>query len=339
MTEPTKEPEDSNEQRELDFKRLNLAMAELDRQFGVGTVFKMGTQSLGPWPAITTGALTLDKAIGIGGLPIGRIVEIYGHESSGKSTICMSVVAEAQSRGGICAYLDTEHAMDPNYATSLGVNMDDLLFSQPDYGEQALDIATTLVKTGGLMVLVIDSVAALVPKAELEGTMEDNQMGLQARMMAKGMRRLVSAANENDTLIIFTNQIREKIGIMFGNPETTPGGRSLKFAASVRIQLRRKEDLKTKDGEIIGVKTVASIPKNKMGPPLRKAEFDIVYAKGINKIGCVLDYAVDRHIVTRKGAWYSYGEHQLGQGRDNTVENLASDMELYRQLKAEVDAL
>lgn len=336
MVTETIECETMTDETELP-KALQLAMAEIDRQFGKGSIMRIGTHNIEPWPSISTGALTLDIALGIGGLPKGRIVEVYGPESSGKSTLCLSVIAEAQKQGGICAFIDAEHSIDPTYAQAVGVNMDDLLFSQPDYGEQALDILLKLVKTGDLSVIVVDSVAALTPKAELDGDMEDSHMGLQPRMMAKVMRKLVAATSETKTLVIFTNQLREKIGIMFGNPETTPGGRALRFAASVRLDLRRKEDIKdTKTGEILGTKVVAKTPKNKMAPALKKCEFDIVYGHGINQMGCILDLAIEKGIMNQGGAWISYGEDFKEQGRANAIAALASDLDLADRIKKEI---
>lgn len=295
---------------------------------------KLGSSTVQPWPAVPTGALTLDNILGIGGLPLGRIVEIYGPESSGKSTIALTVVTEAQKMGLKCAYIDAEHALDPVYMQALGVNLDDLIFSQPDYGEQALEIVDRLVRTGELGVVVIDSVAALIPKAELEGEMEAAQMGLQARLMAKAMRKLTGLASENKTLLLFINQLRNKIGIMFGNPETTPGGMALKYAASVRIDLRKKEDLKSKDGEVIGVKVKGKIIKNKMSPPLKIAEFDIMYGKGIDQYGCLFDVALDKGILIQKGAWVQYNGESFAQGRDNAIEKLKTMPELIEIIKS-----
>jgi recombination protein RecA len=277
--------------------------------------------------------MTLDNILGIGGLPRGRIVEIYGPESSGKSTIALTVVTEAQKMGLKCAYIDAEHALDPVYMQALGVNLDELIFSQPDYGEQALEIVDRLVRTGELGVIVIDSVAALIPKAELEGEMEAAQMGLQARLMAKAMRKMTGLASENKTLLLFINQLRNKIGIMFGNPETTPGGMALKYASSVRIDLRKKEDLKSKDGEVLGVKVKAKIIKNKMSPPLKIAEFDIMYGKGIDQYGCLFDVALDKGILSQKGAWVQYNGESFAQGRDNAIEKLKTLPELVEKIK------
>jgi recombination protein RecA len=314
-------------------KALEVAMAQLERQFGAGSVMKLGSSEVKPWPAVPTGAMTLDNILGIGGLPRGRIVEIYGPESSGKSTIALTVVTEAQKMGLKCAYIDAEHALDPVYMQALGVNLDELIFSQPDYGEQALEIVDRLVRTGELGVIVIDSVAALIPKAELEGEMEAAQMGLQARLMAKAMRKMTGLASENKTLLLFINQLRNKIGIMFGNPETTPGGMALKYASSVRIDLRKKEDLKSKDGEVLGVKVKAKIIKNKMSPPLKIAEFDIMYGKGIDQYGCLFDVALDKGILSQKGAWVQYNGESFAQGRDNAIEKLKTLPELVEKIK------
>lgn len=316
-----------------DSKALDVVIAQLERQFGVGTVFPLGKANVEKWPSIPTGAPTLDKILGIGGLPRGRIVEIYGPESSGKSTIALTVITEAQKMGLKCAYIDAEHALDPIYMQALGVDLDKLIFSQPDYGEQALEIVDRLVRTGEVGVIVIDSVASLIPKAELEGEMESAQMGLQARLMAKAMRKLVSAASETKTLLLFINQLRSKIGIMFGNPETTPGGMALKYAASVRIDLRKKEDLKDKAGDAIGIKVKAKIIKNKMAPPLKITEFDILYGKGIDQFGCLFDLALSQGIFTQKGAWVYLDSENFAQGRDNAVEKLKLDPKLIELIK------
>lgn len=316
-----------------DSKALEVAMAQLERQFGAGSVMRLGSSEVKAWPAVPTGAMTLDNILGIGGLPRGRIVEIYGPESSGKSTIALTVVTEAQKMGLKCAYIDAEHALDPVYMQALGVNLDELIFSQPDYGEQALEIVDRLVRTGELGVIVIDSVAALIPKAELEGEMEAAQMGLQARLMAKAMRKMTGLASENKTLLLFINQLRNKIGIMFGNPETTPGGMALKYASSVRIDLRKKEDLKSKDGEVLGVKVKAKVIKNKMSPPLKIAEFDIMYGKGIDQYGCLFDVALDKGVLIQKGAWVQYNGESFAQGRDNAIEKLKTMPELIEIIK------
>lgn len=321
------------EEMELLKKRLEIAIKDLDRQFGENTVIRLGSANVVPHAAISTGALSLDVILGIGGVPVGRIIEVFGPESSGKSTLCLSLAHQAQKAGGIVLYIDAEHALDPAYAQNLGVNMDDLLLSQPETGEEALEIVSKVVETGAVSLVVVDSVAALTPRAELEGNMDQQHMGLLPRLMAKGMRKIVGAANTTDTTVIFVNQLREKIGIMFGNPETTPGGRALKFAASVRIDLRRVEDIKAKDGSVIGTRVKAKIPKNKMAPPLKVCEFDILYGRGVNEVGCIVDVATDRGVIKKSGAWYSFEGEQLGQGRDNTIEALASDLELLHKIE------
>lgn len=314
-------------------KALEIAIAQLERQFGTGSVMKLGSSQVHQWPSVPTGALTLDNILGIGGLPLGRIVEIYGPESSGKSTIALTIVAEAQKQGLNCAYIDAEHALDPVYMQALGINLDELIFSQPEYGEQALEIVDRLVNTGQVSVVIVDSVAALIPKAELEGEMESAQMGLQARMMAKAMRKLTGPASEHKCLVLFINQLRNKIGIMFGNPETTPGGMALKYAASVRIDLRKKEDIKSKDGEVTGVKVKAKIIKNKMSPPLKIAEFDIMYGKGIDQYGCLFDVGLDKGIFTQKGAWVYCDGENFAQGRENAIEKLKNNPEIIDKIK------
>lgn len=317
-----------------DSKALDVIIAQLERQFGSGSVITLGSTNVEKWPSIPTGAPTLDRILGIGGLPRGRIVEIYGPESSGKSTIALTVVTEAQKMGLKCAYVDAEHALDPIYMQALGVDLDKLIFSQPDYGEQALEIVDRLVRSGEVGVVVIDSVASLIPKAELEGEMESAQMGLQARLMAKAMRKLVSAASETKTLLLFINQLRNKIGIMFGNPETTPGGMALKYAASVRIDLRKKEDLKDKSGEAMGIKVKAKIIKNKMAPPLKITEFDILYGKGVDQYGCFFDLALEKGIFTQKGAWIYHDGQNFAQGRDNAIEKLKTREDIIVQIKS-----
>jgi recombination protein RecA len=318
-------------------KTLEVIIAQLERQFGAGSVITLGSTNVQKWPCIPTGAATLDNILGIGGLPRGRIVEIYGPESSGKSTIALTVITEAQKMGLKCAYIDAEHALDPIYMTALGVDLDKLIFSQPDYGEQALEIVDRLVRSGEVGVVVIDSVASLIPKAELEGEMESAQMGLQARLMAKAMRKLVSAASETKTLLLFINQLRNKIGVMFGNPETTPGGMALKYAASVRIDLRKKEDLKDKSGEAIGIKVKAKIIKNKMAPPLKITEFDILYGKGVDQFGCLFDLALGQGMFTQKGAWVYLDGENFAQGRDNAVEKLKSREDLIIKIKSNLE--
>lgn len=308
-------------------KALEIALGQIDKQFGKGSVMKMGEKSSMDVESVPTGALSLDIALGIGGLPRGRVVEIYGPESSGKSTLAMHVVAEAQRNGGICAYVDAEHAMDPTYAAHIGVDVDELLISQPDTGEQALEIADMLVRSGALDVIVIDSVAALTPKAEIEGEMGDSHVGLQARLMSQALRKLTANLNRTNTICIFINQLREKIGVMFGSPETTPGGRALKFYSSVRLDIRRIEAIK--DGvEVVGNRTRVKVVKNKMAAPFRQAEFDIMYGKGISREGCTLDLAVDYDIVKKSGAWYTYEGEQLGQGRENAKNFLVNNPEI-----------
>ena len=316
-----------------DSKALDLAIAVLEKQFGAGAVMKLGNSVSQQWPSISTGAPTLDAILGIGGLPQGRIVEIYGPESSGKSTIALTTVAKAQQMGLTCAYIDAEHALDPVYMQAVGINLDNLLLAQPDHGEQGLDIADSLIRTGDIGVIVIDSVAALVPKAELDGEMDQAHMGLQARMMAKALRKLTGLAAQHETLIIFINQLRNKIGVMFGNPETTPGGMSLKFYASVRIDVRKREDIKDKSGESIGITVKAKIIKNKMAPPMKIVEFDILYAKGIDEYGCLFNLGLDKGIFTQKGAWVYYNGENFAQGRDNAIEKLKSLPEIVEQIK------
>jgi recombination protein RecA len=312
-----------------------MAMGQIEKQFGKGAVMRMGENLDMQIEAISTGALSLDIALGIGGLPRGRVVEVYGPESSGKSTLAMHVVAEAQRNGGICAYVDAEHAMDPVYARAIGVNVDDLLISQPDTGEQALEIADMLIRSGALDVIVIDSVAALTPRAELEGDMGDTHVGLQARLMSQALRKLTATLNRSDTICLFINQLREKVGVIYGSPEVTPGGRALKFYASVRLDIRRIESIK--DGaEIIGNRTRVKVVKNKCSPPFKQAEFDIMYGKGISREGSMLDVAVDLDIVKKAGAWYTYEGEQLGQGRENAKAFMTENLELMIEISEKV---
>jgi recombination protein RecA len=317
-------------------KQLELAIAQIDRQYGAGSVMKLGSSDFEPWPSIPTGALSLDRILGIGGLPRGRVVEIYGPESSGKSTLALSIVAQAQKLGITCAYVDAEHALDPVYMKAVGVDVDELVFTQPDYGEQALEIVDKLVATGELGVIIIDSVASLIPKAELEGDMESAQMGLQARMMAKAMRKLVGQANTHKTLLVFINQLRSKIGVMFGNPETTPGGMALKYAASVRIDIRKREDIKDKAGNSVGIVSKVKIIKNKMAPPMKVTEFSILYGKGIDEHGCVLDVALDAGILTQKGAWIYYNGELFAQGRENAINHLRENEDTFLDMKEKI---
>ncbi|WP_307781250.1 recombinase RecA [Rhabdothermincola sediminis] len=316
-------------------KALEMALGQIEKQFGKGSVMKMGEKGAMAVETIPTGALALDLALGVGGLPRGRIVEIYGPESSGKSTLAMHVVAEAQRNGGICAYIDAEHAMDPVYARAIGVDVDELLISQPDTGEQALEIADMLIRSGALDVVVIDSVAALTPRAEIEGEMGDSHVGLQARLMSQALRKLTANLNKSNTICIFINQLREKIGVMFGSPETTPGGRALKFYASVRLDIRRIESIK--DGvEVIGNRTRVKVVKNKVAPPFRQCEFDIMYGKGISREGSLLDVGVDQGIVKKSGAWFTYEGEQLGQGRENAKQFLAENPEIMMEISDRV---
>ncbi len=313
-------------------KALDSALTAIEKQFGKGSIMRLGENVHMQIDAIPTGALALDLALGIGGLPRGRIVEIFGPESSGKSTLATHVVAEAQRNGGICAYIDAEHAMDPIYARAIGVNVDDLLISQPDTGEQALEIADMLVRSGALDVLVIDSVAALTPKAEIEGEMGDSHVGLQARLMSQALRKLTANLSKSKTVAIFINQLREKIGVIYGSPEVTPGGRALKFYSSIRIDIRRIESIK--DGvEVVGNRTRAKVVKNKCGAPFRQAEFDIMYGQGISREGSLLDVAVDLGFIKKAGAWFTYEGEQLGQGRENVKTYLKESP----QLMAEID--
>jgi recombination protein RecA len=316
-------------------KALDMALAQVEKQFGKGAIMRMGDKTTMAIEAIPTGALALDIALGIGGLPRGRVTEIYGPESSGKSTLAMHVVAEAQRNGGVCAYIDAEHAMDPIYARAIGVDVDQLLISQPDTGEQALEIADMLVRSSALDVIVIDSVAALTPRAEIEGEMGDSHVGLQARLMSQALRKLTANLNKSNTIMIFINQLREKIGVMFGSPETTPGGRALKFYSSVRLDIRRIESLK--DGvEVVGNRTRVKVVKNKVAPPFRQAEFDIMYGKGISREGSLLDMAVDMSIVKKSGAWFTYEGEQLGQGREKAKDFLTNNPEIMMEISDKV---
>ena len=327
-----KEALDKNSQQAEKLKALEHALADLDKQFGKGAVMKLGEQAATQEVAvIPTGCLTLDAALGVGGIPRGRIVEIYGPESSGKTTVALHIVAEAQKRGGIAAFVDAEHALDPVYARKLGVNIDDLYVSQPDTGEQALEITEALVRSGALDVVVIDSVAALVPKAEIEGEMGDSFVGLQARLMSQALRKLTGIINKTGCVAVFINQLREKVGVMYGNPETTPGGRALKFYASVRLDVRRGEQLKN-GSDVVGNHTKVKVVKNKVAPPFRTAEFDIVYGEGISKEGTLLDMAVERDIIHKSGAWFSYKDQRIGQGRENTRVYLREHPELTNEI-------
>lgn len=316
-------------------KALELAIAQIEKQFGKGSIMKLGENAKLHIEAIPTGALPLDIATGIGGVPKGRIIEIFGPESSGKTTVALHIVAEAQKKGGIAAFVDAEHALDPGYAKKLGVSIEDLIISQPDTGEQGLEIAEALVRSGAVDVIVIDSVAALVPKAEIDGEMGDSHVGLQARLMSQALRKLAGAINKSNTVAIFINQLREKVGVMFGSPETTTGGRALKFYASMRLDVRRIESLKKGD-DVYGNRTRVKVVKNKVAPPFKQAEFDIIYGKGISKEGCILDMAVEADVVNKSGAWYSYESTRIGQGRENSKDYLASNPELMNEIEVKV---
>jgi len=316
-------------------KSLDMALTQIERQFGKGAIMRLGADDVTMIAAIPTGAMSLDLALGIGGVPRGRVVEIFGPESSGKTTLALHIIAEAQRNGGVAAFIDAEHALDPVYAGALGVDVDELLLSQPDTGEQALEITDMLIRSGALDVVVIDSVAALVPRAEIEGEMGDTHMGLQARLMSQALRKLAGTINRSNTTAIFVNQLREKIGVMFGSPETTPGGRALKFYSSTRIDIRRIETIK--DGqEAIGNRVRAKIVKNKVAPPFRTAEFDIMFGQGISREGSLLDVAVEHDVVRKSGAWYTYEDDQLGQGRENAKRFLRENPEVAMQLQAQV---
>jgi recombination protein RecA len=318
-------------------KALDIAISQLKKRFGEGSIMRMGETVRGDVEAIPTGSLALDVALGIGGIPKGRITEIYGPESSGKTTLAQHIIAEAQSAGGVAAFIDVEHALDPLYAAKCGVDVDNLYISQPDTGEQALEIAEALVRSGAVDVVVVDSVAALVPRAEIEGEMGDSHPGLQARLMSQALRKLVGAIKRSNTAVIFTNQLREKIGVLFGNPETTSGGRALKFYAAVRLDIRRMESIK-QGGEVIGNRTRVRVKKNKVAPPFRTAEFDIVYDEGISKSGDVLDMAVEADVVEKRGSYYNYGDTRLGQGRENVKQFLRDNPEMMEEIGQKVRA-
>lgn len=316
-------------------KALSLAIEKIEKDFGKGSIMKLGDRPSVSMECIPTGALSLDIALGIGGVPRGRIIEIYGPESSGKTTLAQHIVAECQKKGGIAAFIDAEHALDPEYAKNLGVNVDELLISQPDTGEQALEITEELVRSAAVDVVVVDSVAALVPKEEIEGAMEDKQMGLQARLMSKALRKLTSIVSKTNTTVIFINQLRQKIGVMYGSPETTTGGNALKYYSSVRLDIRRIETLK-QDSKEYGNRVKVKVVKNKVAPPFRIAEFDIIFGKGISKLGCILDMAVEFNIVKKAGAWFSYNDEKLGQGREKAMDYLESHPEILAEVDAKV---
>jgi recombination protein RecA len=313
-------------------KALEMALRQIDKDFGKGTVMRMGDNTKLAIEVIPTGALTLDNALGIGGVPRGRIIEIFGPEASGKTTVALHIVAQAQKAGGVAAYIDAEHALDPVYAANIGVDVENMLISQPDYGEQAMEIADALIRSSAVDVIVVDSVAALVPKAEIEGDIGDAQMGLQARLMSQVMRKLTGVVNKSNTTVIFINQLRMKIGVVYGNPETTTGGRALAFYASIRLDVRRVESLK-KDGQEYGTRTKVKVVKNKLAPPFRQAEFNIVFGKGISSVGCIFDVCVDANIIKKSGAWFSYKDKKW-QGESNAIEEIEANKSLREELEA-----
>jgi len=316
-------------------KALELTIAQIEKQFGKGSIMRLGENAKLSIDAIPTGALPLDIATGIGGVPKGRIIEIFGPESSGKTTLALHIIAESQKRGGIAAFIDAEHALDPGYAKNLGVKVDELIISQPDTGEQGLEISEALVRSGAVDIIVVDSVAALVPKAEIDGEMGDSHMGLQARLMSQALRKLAGAISKSNTVVIFINQLREKIGIMFGNPETTTGGRALKFYASMRLDIRKIDSLKRGD-EVYGNRSRVKVVKNKVAPPFKQAEFDIIYGKGISKEGCILDMGAECGIVNKSGSWYSYENNRIGQGRENSKEYLLANPEIMDEIEKKI---
>lgn len=310
---------------------LDQALLQIEKQYGKGAIMKLGDRVNEPIDVIPTGCLTLDIALGIGGIPRGRVIEIYGPESSGKTTVSLHIIAEAQKKGGTAAFIDAEHALDPSYAEKLGVVLNDLLISQPDNGEQALNICEMLVKSGSVDIVVVDSVAALTPKAEIDGEMGDNHVGLQARMMSQALRKLTGIINKSNTTVIFINQLREKVGVMFGSPETTTGGKALKFYASIRLDVRKKDTIK--DGtNIIGNRTVVKVVKNKLAPPFKSAEFDIIYGQGISQVGCVIDLALGADIIQKSGSWFSYNDEKIGQGKENVKTFLEQNPEIYNEV-------
>ena len=318
--------------REEKQKVLSQVILQIEKQFGKGSIIKMDEEARKDIDVIPTGCLTLDYALGVGGLPRGRIIEIYGPESSGKTTVALHVVAEAQRLGGVAAFIDAEHALDPNYASKLGVDINNLYVSQPDTGEQALEITEQLVRSGGIDIVVVDSVAALTPKAEIDGEMGDSFIGLQARLMSQALRKLTSVISKSNTLVIFINQLREKVGVMFGSPETTPGGKALKFYSSVRMDVRKVETLKSGQ-DMVGSRTRVKVVKNKVAPPFKQAEFDIMYGEGISMLGCLLDMAIEFNIVEKSGSWFSYNGNKIGQGRDNVIAYLRSNPELADEIE------
>ncbi len=320
-------------------KAIEAAVQQIERQFGKGSIMSLGERGAKvKVPAVPTGSLSLDLALGIGGLPRGRVIEIYGPEASGKTTLALQVVAEIHRQGGMAAFVDAEHALDPDYAARIGVNVDNLLISQPDTGEQALEIAEALVRSGAIDVIVVDSVAALVPKAELEGEMGDSHVGLQARLMSQALRKLTGIVSKSNSMIIFINQLREKIGVMFGNPETTTGGRALKFYASVRLDIRKIANLQAASGEVIGGRVRVKVAKNKLAAPFKQAEFDILYGVGISKAGDILDLGVEHKVVEKSGTWYAYGDVRLGQGKENARQYLVENPALLDEIEAKIRA-
>ncbi|MEL0183527.1 MAG: recombinase RecA [Flavobacteriaceae bacterium] len=325
-----------SKEKDSKIKALQLTLDKLDKTYGKGTVMKMGDSEFEKVEAISSGSLTLDSALGVGGYPKGRVIEIYGPESSGKTTLTLHAIAECQKTGGIAAFIDAEHAFDRFYAQNLGVNIDELIISQPDNGEQALEIADNLIRSGAIDIIVIDSVAALTPKSEIEGEMGDSKMGLHARLMSQALRKLTSNISKTNCTVIFINQLREKIGVMFGNPETTTGGNALKFYASVRLDIRRSTQIKDTNGNVLGNKTRVKVVKNKVAPPFKVSEFDIMYSKGISKMGEIIDLGVDNDIIDKSGSWFSYGETKLGQGRDSVKNILKDNPELCDEIEAKI---
>ena len=336
MVEKAKELDKFDKLKETKQKALDLAISQIEKEFGKGSIMRLGQEIRLDVPSIPTGALSLDIALGVGGVPRGRVLEIFGPESSGKTTLCLSIAAQTQRQGGVAAYIDAEHAFDPGYAKKIGVNLDELLISQPDTGEQALEICERLIRTNAVDLVVTDSVAALVPRAELEGEMGDAHVGLQARLMSQALRKLTAAISKSKTCCIFINQIREKIGVMFGNPETTPGGRALKFYASMRLDIRRIGAIKRSEEETIGNRVRVRVVKNKMAPPFKQAEFDILYDEGISRSGAVLDLAEEHGIIQRQGTWLSYGEDKIGQGRENARMLLRENQKLLDEIEKKV---